>query len=67
MAWYSQTREVRVSERGRATTSKYAAEKRAERTLRVRKATPQEIADRKRDAHKEDAYQPLTMNGRIVW
>jgi CYTH domain-containing protein len=69
MAWYTQTKEVRASVRGRQITSKYAVQKRAERTLRVRKVTPQEVAELKNGKSDPDRnnYQVHTEKGRVIW
>lgn len=64
--WYVVTRDTRYAERGRPTTSHRSAERVAERTLTVRIASPEEIANRKRDANRQAPYQVLVEKGRVV-
>lgn len=64
--WYVTTRSTRYAERGRPSTSQRVAEIVAERSLRVRIATPEEIANRKRDANRTAPYKVLVEKGRVI-
>jgi hypothetical protein len=64
--WYITSRTVRVTERGRASTSYWQARKVAEATGTTRKATEAEIANRRRDPNRTAPYQVLVMKGRVV-
>lgn len=64
--WYVTTRDTRYAERGRQTTSFRTAELVAERSLRTRIASPEEIMNRKRDANRTTPYKVLVEKGRVV-
>jgi hypothetical protein len=64
--WYVTTRDTRYAERGRPSTSDRTASQVADRTLRVRKATPEEIRNRKRDSQRQVPYKVLVEKGRVV-
>lgn len=64
--WYVVTKDVRMAERGRRTTSVKEVQIKEESSLRCRKASAEEIAGRKRDSNRTTPYKVLVEKGRVV-
>lgn len=64
--WYVVTRDTRYSERGKQTTSQKSIITKQDNSLTVRKATKEEIVNRKRDSSRTAPYQVLVEKGRVV-